>query len=95
MSSADLSFTILVSRSCLGRETLANVEPFAGELHGFGFLQSGHHGAHVDHADLRIVLGLGQIAGGPAEQGRGAGAARDLVFAAFDAFEDFERAVRD
>ena len=34
MSSGDLSFTILVSRNCLGNETLAKVRPSAGILVG-------------------------------------------------------------
>jgi hypothetical protein len=49
--------------------------------------------AHVGHADLGIVARLGEVAGGPAEYGRRAGADRDLVLAAFDALQDFKGAV--
>src|ERR1035438_4677600 len=39
----------------------------------------GHHGAHVGHADLRIIARLGQVAGGPSEQRRRRRAHRYLV----------------
>ena len=71
------------------RETQA----FAGEFHRLGLLQRRHHGAHVDHADLRIVFRLRQIARGPAEQRRRAGAFGNLMLAAFDALQNFQRTV--
>jgi hypothetical protein len=64
-----------------------------GDFHRLGALQRRHHGAHVEHADLRIVGRLGQIARGPAEERGQGGADGDLVLAAFDALENSERAV--
>ena len=60
---------------------------------GFGLLQRGHDGAHVGHADLRIVARLGEIAGGPAQHGGSSGADGNLVLAAFDALQHFKDAV--
>src|ERR1035438_4151132 len=41
MSAADLSLTILVSRSCLGRVTLANVSPSLASFVGLAFCSAG------------------------------------------------------
>src|SRR5271166_6240560 len=57
-------------------------------------LQRGHDRAHVGHADLRVVARFREIAGCPAEQRRRALAERNLVATAFDAFQNFKRAIR-
>src|ERR1019366_5886004 len=68
-------------------------QPRVADLRRFGALQRGHHGAHVGHADLRIIARLGQVAGGPSEQRRRRRAHRYLVAPAFHALQHFEAAV--
>jgi hypothetical protein len=63
ISSAGMSFTTASSRCCLGSVT----ERKRRRPARLGALQRGHDGAHVHHADLRIVARLRQAAGGPAE----------------------------
>src|SRR5208283_393783 len=60
----------------------------------FGALQRGHDRAHVGHSDLRVVAGFREITGCPAQQRRRALTKRNLVTAAFDAFQNFKRAIR-
>src|ERR1035437_97026 len=75
MSSGDLSLTILVSRNCFGKETLAKGNPSAASFVGVAFLSAGITVRILTIPTWGLFLGSGKLpvaqpsrAGGPAQR---------------------------